>query len=84
MENLAVIILVGLVAGFFASRVVRGKGAGLLFDVILGILGAIVGGWLAGLVGFSIGYGIFGQMVIAFLGAVLLLIVWRALFGKHR
>ena len=84
MENLAILILVGLVAGFFASRVVRGKGAGLLFDVILGILGAIVGGWLAGLVGFSIGYGIFGQIVIAFLGAVLLLIIWRALFGKHR
>jgi len=84
MENLAVLILVGLVAGFFASRVVRGKGAGLLFDVILGILGAIVGGWLAGLVGFSIGYGIFGQIVIAFIGAVLLLVIWRALFGKHR
>lgn len=84
MENLAVLILVGLVAGFLASRVVRGKGAGLLFDVILGILGAIVGGWLAGLVGFSIGYGIFGQIVIAFIGAVLLLVIWRALFGKHR
>jgi uncharacterized membrane protein YeaQ/YmgE (transglycosylase-associated protein family) len=84
MENLAVLILVGLVAGFLASRVVRGKGAGLLFDVILGILGAIFGGWLAGLVGFSIGYGIFGQIVIAFIGAVLLLVIWRALFGKHR
>jgi uncharacterized membrane protein YeaQ/YmgE (transglycosylase-associated protein family) len=84
MENLAILILVGLVAGFLASRVVRGKGAGLLFDLILGILGAIFGGWLAGLVGFSIGYGIFGQIVIAFIGAVLLLIIWRALFGKHR
>jgi len=84
MDNLAVLILVGLVAGFLASRVVRGKGAGLLFDIILGILGAIFGGWLAGLVNFSIGYGIFGQIVIAFIGAVLLLIIWRALFGKHR
>jgi uncharacterized membrane protein YeaQ/YmgE (transglycosylase-associated protein family) len=84
MDNLAVLILVGLVAGFLASRVVRGKGAGLLFDIILGILGAIVGGWLANLVGFSMPYGIFGQIVIAFLGAVLLLIIWRALFGKHR
>jgi uncharacterized membrane protein YeaQ/YmgE (transglycosylase-associated protein family) len=84
MENLAILILVGLVAGFLASRVVRGKGAGLLFDVILGILGALFGGWLAGLVGFSPGYGIFGQIVIAFIGAVLLLIIWRALFGKHR
>jgi uncharacterized membrane protein YeaQ/YmgE (transglycosylase-associated protein family) len=36
------------------------------------------------LVGFSIGFGIFGQIVIAFLGAVLLLIIWRAIFGKHR
>ncbi len=84
MENIAVLILVGLIAGFLASRVVRGKGAGLLFDIILGILGALFGGWLANLVGFSIGYGIFGQIVVAFIGAVLLLVIWRALFGKHR
>ncbi len=84
LENLAVLILVGLVAGFLASRVVRGKGAGLLFDIILGILGAFFGGWLAGLVGFSIGYGIFGRIVIAFIGAVLLLLIWRVIFGRHR
>ena len=84
MDNLLILILVGLVAGFLASRVVRGKGSGLLFDVILGVLGALFGGWLAGLVHFSIGYGIFGQIVVAFVGAILLLLIWRAIFGRHR
>jgi uncharacterized membrane protein YeaQ/YmgE (transglycosylase-associated protein family) len=36
------------------------------------------------LVHFSIGYGIFGQIVIAFIGAILLLLIWRAIFGRHR
>lgn len=84
MENLLVLIIVGLIAGFLASRVVTGKGRGWLFDIIIGILGAVIGGWLAGLLHVSIGYGIFGQIVIAFVGAVILLLIWRTLFGRHR
>jgi uncharacterized membrane protein YeaQ/YmgE (transglycosylase-associated protein family) len=84
MDNLLVLIIVGLIAGFLASRVVTGKGRGWLLDIIIGILGAIIGGWLASLLHFSIGYGIFGQIVIAFVGAVILLLIWRALFGRHR
>jgi len=75
---------VGLVAGFLASRVVFGKGRGWLWDIIIGILGAVIGGWLAGLAHISIGYGIFGQIVIAFVGAVILLLIWRLLFHRGR
>lgn len=82
--NLLIFILVGLIAGFLASRVVTGKGRGWFWDVVIGILGAIVGGWLAGLLNISIGYGIFGQVVIAFAGALILLLVWRALFGRKK
>jgi uncharacterized membrane protein YeaQ/YmgE (transglycosylase-associated protein family) len=84
MENLLVLIIVGLIAGFLASRVVTGKGRGWLFDIIIGVLGAVIGGWLAGVLHVSIGYGIFGQIVIAFVGAVILLLIWRALFGRRR
>ena len=84
MENILVFILVGLVAGFLASRIVTGKGKGWFWDIVIGIIGAVIGGWLAGLVHFSIGYGIFGEIVIAFVGAIILLLVWRALFGGKR
>lgn len=84
MENFIVFIVVGLIAGFLASRIVTGKGRGWFWDIVIGILGAVIGGWLAGLVHLSIGYGIFGKIVIAFAGAVILLLVWRAIFGGKR
>ena len=49
MGNILIYILVGLIAGFLASRVVTGKGRGWFWDIVIGILGAIFGGWLAGL-----------------------------------
>jgi uncharacterized membrane protein YeaQ/YmgE (transglycosylase-associated protein family) len=83
MENILIFILVGLIAGFLASRVVLGKGRGWLWDIVIGILGAVIGGWLAGLFGISIGFGILGQIIIAFAGAVILLLIWRALFRRR-
>jgi uncharacterized membrane protein YeaQ/YmgE (transglycosylase-associated protein family) len=76
-------LVVGLIAGFLASRVVTGKGRGWFWDIVIGILGAILGGWLAGLLNISIGFGIFGQIVIAFVGALILLLIWRLVFGRH-
>ncbi len=84
LENIAVFILVGLVAGFLASLVVMGRGRGWFWNLVIGMLGAVIGGWLAGLLHISIGYGIFGQIVIAFAGAVLLLLVWRILFRRGK
>jgi len=78
-----IFILVGLIAGFLASRVVTGKGRGWFWDIVIGILGAVFGGWLAGLLNISIGYGIFGQIVVAFVGALILLLIWRLLFGRR-
>lgn len=84
MGNILIFILVGLIAGFLASRVVLGKGRGWFLDIVIGILGAVLGGWLAGLLNISIGYGIFGQVVVAFVGALILLILWRLLFGRRK
>jgi uncharacterized membrane protein YeaQ/YmgE (transglycosylase-associated protein family) len=93
--NILIFILVGLIAGFLASRVVTGKGRGWFWDIVIGILGAIFGGWLAGLLNISIGFAnldplspeiwdrrIFGQIVIAFAGALILLVVWRRVFHR--
>src|SRR6266702_4938045 len=44
-------LVVGLIAGFLASRVMRGGGYGLIGDIVVGIIGALLGGWLAGLLG---------------------------------
>jgi uncharacterized membrane protein YeaQ/YmgE (transglycosylase-associated protein family) len=82
--NILIFILVGLIAGFLASRVVLGKGRGWFLDIVIGILGAVLGGWLADLLHISIGFGIFGQIVVAFVGALILLILWRLLFGRRK
>ena len=74
-------IVVGAIAGFVASKVVTGRGMGLLWDIVVGILGAFLGGWLAGLAGLDVSPGTFtlGGLVSAFVGAVILLVVFRAL-----
>jgi uncharacterized membrane protein YeaQ/YmgE (transglycosylase-associated protein family) len=72
-------IIVGAIAGFLASKVLTGRGMGLLWDIVVGIVGAFLGGWLAGLVGIPVSTGTFtvGGLVAAFVGAVILLIVFR-------
>jgi uncharacterized membrane protein YeaQ/YmgE (transglycosylase-associated protein family) len=77
-------IIVGAIAGFVASKVLTGKGMGLLWDIVVGILGAFLGGWLAGLIGMPVDSGSFtvGGLLAAFVGAVILLVVFRAL--THR
>ena len=79
-------IVVGGIAGFVASKVLTGKGMGLLWDIVAGILGAFLGGWLAGLVGISVSPGTFtvGGLVSAFVGAVILLVVFRAVTSRGK
>ena len=86
LESAVVFIVVGLVAGFLASRVVFGRGRGWLMDIVIGILGAILGGWLAGVlhVSINIGPSILNQIIVAFVGALILLLIWRALFRGGR
>ena len=81
MAGLIVFILVGALAGFMASKVLTGRGMGLLWDIVVGILGAFLGGWLAGLVGVSV-TNIILEILVAFVGALILLAIFRAL--THR
>jgi len=71
-------VVVGLIAGFLAGRVMRGSGYGLVGDLVVGLIGAVVGGFLAGLI-LPGTYGLAGSILVAFLGACLLISVLRAI-----
>jgi uncharacterized membrane protein YeaQ/YmgE (transglycosylase-associated protein family) len=82
-DTILVWLLIGLVAGFFASRIALGHGLGLFGDIIVGIIGAILGGFLAAVFHVSVrivGHPIISEMIVAFAGAVILLLIVR-LFG---
>lgn len=66
-------LLIGLIAGWLAGKVMRGAGYGLVGDLVVGVLGAFLGGWLFGVLGIAVG-GLIGALVTAFVGAVIL--VW--------
>ena len=73
-------LIIGAGAGWLAGVLVKGGGFGLLIDIVVGIVGAVIGGWLAGLLGIGFS-GILGSIVIAVIGAVILLFVIR-LFNR--
>lgn len=75
-------IVVGAIAGLLADLVVRRIKVGLLGAIIVGMLGGLLGGWLFGLFGFSLGGGFLGDVLTSFIGAVILLLILRALKGK--
>jgi len=80
-ESLVVILLVGLVAGYLAGKIVRGAGFGLIGDLAIGIVGAFIGDWLLPQLGIHLGTGIISAIINATIGAVLLLLVVRLLAG---
>ena len=65
--------IVGLIAGFLAGKVMKGGGFGVLMDIVIGIVGAMIGGWVFGLVGIFPGGGLIGSVLVAFVGACILL-----------
>jgi uncharacterized membrane protein YeaQ/YmgE (transglycosylase-associated protein family) len=81
-------IVVGLIAGWLAGLLMRGSGFGLLGNIIVGVVGGLLGGWIASSL-FNIGPGMnginFGSILIAFLGAIVLILIFRLLgFGRRR
>lgn len=80
-QSVLVILIVGIVAGWLAGKVVRGAGFGILGDLVVGILGAFVGNWLLPRIGVDLGTGIVSAIVNALIGAIVLLFVIRLLTG---
>jgi uncharacterized membrane protein YeaQ/YmgE (transglycosylase-associated protein family) len=83
-ENLIIIVLVGLIAGWLAGQVMRGAGFGLIGDLIVGLLGAFIGDWLLPRLDIHIGVGIVALIINAFIGAIVLLLVLRLVGGGRR
>jgi uncharacterized membrane protein YeaQ/YmgE (transglycosylase-associated protein family) len=78
LEGLLIFLVIGAVAGWLAGQVMSGGGFGLIGDIIIGIIGSIIGGWLFGALGIHVA-GILGSIIAAFIGAVVLLAVVRAI-----
>ncbi len=76
-------IVLGLIAGFIASKIVNKRGDGLILDIVLGVVGALIGGWLFSVFGMS---GVSGlniySLIVAVIGAVVVLFIYHALMGR--
>lgn len=81
LEGLLIILIVGLVAGWLASLVVRGGGMGILGDLLVGLVGALIGSWLVPRLHLELGVGLLAEIVDATIGAIILLLILRLLFG---
>jgi uncharacterized membrane protein YeaQ/YmgE (transglycosylase-associated protein family) len=76
-------VVLGLIAGFIGSKLVNKRGEGFFLDIILGVVGAVVGGWVFSLFG---GLGVSGlnlhSLIVAVIGAVLVLVIYHAIRRK--
>ena len=75
-QSLVVFLLVGLVAGWLAGKIMKGSGFGLVGDLIIGVIGAFIGVWVFGQLGISVG-GILGLLVASTIGALIPLFLLR-------
>ena len=78
MDNLLWFLLIGVAAGWLASQIMKGGGSGLITDLIMGVIGSILGGFLFGLLGLSAD-GALGSLVTATVGAIVLIAGLRAI-----
>jgi len=77
-DTLIWFLLVGVVAGWLAGTLTKGSGFGLIGDLVIGVLGAVLGGWIVGLFGITAA-GTLGSIVVALVGALILLWLVRLL-----
>lgn len=76
-SGILVLLLVGLVAGWLAGQIVRGRGFGLIGDLVVGVIGAFIGNWIFASLGIFIGMGLIGAVISATIGAVILVAIIR-------
>ena len=75
VDSIIIMLIVGAIAGWLAGQIVRGFGFGLLWNIIIGIIGAFVGVWLLRTLGFVPFAGFVGSIVNALIGAVVILLI---------
>ncbi len=77
-------IVLGVVAGFIASKIVNKQGEGFIVDLILGVIGSVVGGFLFSMVGIQTtpGFNVY-SLVVAVIGAIVVLWIYHAIVGRR-
>lgn len=77
-------LILGLIAGFIGSKIVNKSGEGLILDIVLGVVGAIVGGYLFSVLGASpvTGFNLY-SMFVAVVGAIIVLVAYHAIAGRR-
>jgi uncharacterized membrane protein YeaQ/YmgE (transglycosylase-associated protein family) len=76
-------IILGLIAGFIAGKIVNKQGAGFFLDIVLGVVGALVGGFIFSALGASgvTGFNLY-SLVVAIIGAIIVLVIYHAIAGR--
>ena len=83
--NWLYVIILGIAAGYIASRIKGSGGNGCILDLILGVIGSAVGGWIFELLGINTtDKGCLGQLLVAVIGAVVVLWLFSTFFGKKK
>jgi uncharacterized membrane protein YeaQ/YmgE (transglycosylase-associated protein family) len=84
VQSVIVWLIVGAIAGWLAGKVVRGGGFGLLGDIVVGIIGAVIAGYLFPYFHIDLGTGFVRAVIDAFIGAVVLLVILRLITGMGK
>lgn len=84
IERLVVFLLCGLFAGWLAGMIVKGKGFGLVVNLIIGIVGAFLGSFIFGILGIYVAPGILGMIIVSLVGAIVLLFIAGLVNKKRR
>jgi uncharacterized membrane protein YeaQ/YmgE (transglycosylase-associated protein family) len=82
-ESILVILIVGIVAGWLAGKIVRGAGFGLLGDLVIGIVGAFIATLLFPRLGIHLGSSILSEIIFSALGAIILLLIVGLIRGRR-
>ncbi|HXU14315.1 MAG TPA: GlsB/YeaQ/YmgE family stress response membrane protein [Terriglobales bacterium] len=77
-------VIVGFIAGWVTGKIMRGPGHGFLMDVVIGIAGAIAGGWIMRAIGFAGRGGMIYTILVAIGGSVILTLLYRLIVGKSK
>lgn len=76
-------VVIGVMAAWLAGRWMRGNGFGLLGNIIAGVLGAVLGGYVLHIAGMDLGAGLAGRLIVAFIGAAIVLFIVHFLTGRR-
>ena len=83
-ESIVVFLVLGLIAGWLASKIVEGTGYGLIGDMVIGVIGALIGGSLLPVLGIDRRPGMISAIITAFIGAIFLLVILQLVRGGGR